>query len=283
MRELPFETMYVEWTVRGMVDFFRTSGFLVYTDTVQEVAEARVPIDRILGVAGREGVHVFAFQFKAPDVRSGHLVWRVASSTSCAQLELMRAPKFRDWIWYALPYFTSHNDHQHALHLCHFVPPATLCETTRFVAWNGEVLSHFPCTSPKDLSTSELPFVVGRHNGEVNLYRRTIEIRSRAHRVCADPMLNVRESWGTLLQRMEHGQFGFKVKKSEDWTPKPDDDHPGPLQGAGSILAINTVRRVVGVISMMLPPCSQTDGADVDDQTLNWLDEARGKKHDSGE
>ena len=142
---------------------------------------------------------------------------------------------------------------------------------------------HFPCTSPKDLTSSELPFAVGRHGGgQISLYKRTIEIRSRARRVCADPLLNVRESWGTLLQRMEQRQFGFEVKKPEDWTGTPDDRSgpPNPLHGAGSILAMNTVRRVVGVISLMRPQRPAPDGGEPDEESLKWLDEVEGTEND---
>jgi hypothetical protein len=269
MREVPFETMYVEWTVRRMVDHFERSGFSVYTDTVQEIAEALVPLDRILGVAGKNGVRVFAFQFKAPEVRRGSLVWRVASSSWHAQLDLLREARHRGWIWYALPFFTQHSDHMHALHLCHFVPPATLCDKARFIAWNGEVLFHFPCTAPRDLAGSELPFAVGSHSGNVELFERTIEVRPRARQVCADPLLNVKESWGTLLQRMERSQFGLVVRRPEDLLATPDDPPDHPLDGPGCALAIDTIRRVVSVISLMVPP-KQID-TNSDGEMLEWL------------
>jgi hypothetical protein len=269
MREVPFETMYVEWTVRRMVDHFERSGFSVYTDTVQEIAEAQVPLDRILRVSGKDGVRVFAFQFKAPEIRRRYLVWRVASSAWRAQLELLREPRHRGWIWYALPFFTEHQNHLHALHLCHFVPPATLCDKAMFIAWNGEVLFHFPCTAPRDLAGSELPFAVGSHSGNVELFERTIEVRPRARQVCADPLLNVKESWGTLLQRLERSQFGLAVRRPEDLFATPNDPPDHPLNGPGCALAIDTIHRVLSVISLMVPP-KQID-TNMDGEMLEWL------------
>lgn len=270
MRQLPFETMYVEWTVRGIVDYFKEAGFSVYSDTVQEIAEAKVPIDRVLAVTGGEGVRVFAFQFKAPEIRGGHIFWRLATSRWRNQLDLMRDPRYRSWIWYALPYFTKHTDQIHALHLCHFVPPGTLCEKVNFICWNGEILFHFPCNIPRDLAGSEMPLSLGNHCGHVELFKRTIEIRPNARQVCGDPLFNIKESWGTLLKRMEQNQFGLQVKESGEIISDENENAGHPLHGPGCAIALDTIRRVVGVVSLMLPPI-KPEPDDIDIQMLNFL------------
>ncbi len=61
-----YETMSVQWVSNGLNRFFKNIGFNFFYNTVQEVSEALVPLDRIYAAKKGSKLLLFALQFKTP-------------------------------------------------------------------------------------------------------------------------------------------------------------------------------------------------------------------------
>ena len=118
------EALYTDWLSKNLADFFTAIGFQTRYAAVSQPVEATLPFDRIYAFANRRApVCVFALQFKAPKQQRD---LRLQFAINGQQLQKLQQPGFRDWVFYAFPYFTNVGFQQNALHLTNFCRPHLL-------------------------------------------------------------------------------------------------------------------------------------------------------------
>jgi hypothetical protein len=128
------EALYTDWTSKNIADYFGASGFRVRYTAVSQPVEAAYPFDRLYAVrSGDSPFCIFALQFKAPQRGASGLL---RFNLDLEQLRALQKPAFRNWVFYALPYFTNVQLQTTALHLTNFTRPLQIPSL--------EPRSHFP-------------------------------------------------------------------------------------------------------------------------------------------
>jgi hypothetical protein len=115
------EALYTDWISKNIADFFSANGYRVRYSAVSQPVEAVFPFDRFYAFQGGDSpVCLFALQFKSPKRKQNDLL---SFNIDLVQLQKLQTKVFRDWVYYALPYFTLPDFQQSALHLVNFIRP----------------------------------------------------------------------------------------------------------------------------------------------------------------
>lgn len=115
------EALYTDWVSKNIADFFTANGYRVRYSAVSQPVEAVFPFDRFYAFQGGDSpICLFALQFKAPKRKQNDLL---SFNIDLVQLRKLQTEAFRDWVYYALPYFTLPDFQQSALHLVNFTRP----------------------------------------------------------------------------------------------------------------------------------------------------------------
>jgi len=115
------EALYTDWTSKNIADYFTASGFRVRYTAVSQPVEATYPFDRLYAVRAADSpICIFAIQFKAPQTAANGML---RFDLDLDQLRKLQTPSFRNWVFYAFPYFTNVALQTTALHLTNFTRP----------------------------------------------------------------------------------------------------------------------------------------------------------------
>lgn len=115
------EALYTDWVSKNIADFFSANGYRVRYSAVSQPVEATFPFDRFYSFQGMDSpICIFALQFKSPKRRKRDLA---SFNIDLVQLGKLQGAPFRDWVYYALPYFTVPDFQQSALHFVNFTRP----------------------------------------------------------------------------------------------------------------------------------------------------------------
>src|SRR4030067_2816606 len=115
------EALYTDWVSKNIADFFTAIGYRVRYSSVSQPVEAVFPFDRFYTFQGGDSpISLFALQFKSPKRKKNDLL---SFNVDLIQLRKLQTEKFRDWVYYALPYFTLPDYQQNSLHFVNFTRP----------------------------------------------------------------------------------------------------------------------------------------------------------------
>lgn len=255
MRLLYYETMAVQWVSEGLSKFFRDIGYTVVSDTVQEIKEAFVPLDRMYGARKGNELLMFALQFKAPYQRSDVLCWRLTES----QHATLSQDYFSRFIWYCFPYMKEMASWQNALFHSHFVCPAICNHRVNWFIWDDYFLYFHPggggCNmfleKLRQLPCGPLPY-------------RALDPKLRRGLKSGWNFTMNYDSWGSLFYKLLRSQVGFAVRNDGDYRKFVDHiggDRDRPLDDQGIIITVDLVNRIIQAINVMggPPPSSQDD------------------------
>lgn len=115
------ESLYTDWVSKNIADFFTANGYRVRYSAVSQPVESIFPFDRFYAFQGGDSpISLFALQFKAPKRKQKDLF---SFNIDLVQLRKLQTEAFRDWVYYALPYFSLPDFQNSALHLVNFTRP----------------------------------------------------------------------------------------------------------------------------------------------------------------
>lgn len=109
---IPTEDNYVEWTLRGMAEYFGRRGYSIRTYSIGQPKEFHFPIDRLIVVGNK----IIGLQFKRPLREKKPLTFRTKARQHSGLAK-------SHWSFYCLPDFTDWNLQNVALYHVRFARP----------------------------------------------------------------------------------------------------------------------------------------------------------------
>lgn len=243
-----YETMAVQWVSEGISRFFQGIGYQCFSDTVQEIKEAIVPLDRIYAASGRNQFLVFALQFKSPYRRNELLCWKIDQQ----QQRLLVHDYFSRFIWYCFPFMKDLVSWKNALFHSHFVCPSICKDDLRWFIWDDYFLYFFPgrggCNEflgqLRNLPCGEMPY-------------QALEPRLRRGYESKWNFTMNYDSWGTLFYKLMTSQIGFVIKDDSDFGKMKDHlygTNVPPIKDQAIIISLDIVNKTLRTIILLSPP-----------------------------
>lgn len=244
-RPIYYETMSVQWISESLSRFFKDIGYNFLSNTVQEVNEALVPLDRIYAAKKGKRLLLFGLQFKTPYRRKNVICWKVDPS----QHQTLTNEYFSKFIWYCLPFMKNISSWKNILYHSLFVNPRVCENNLKWFIWDDYFLYFYPGGGGCNRFLEEL-----RH---LPCGRIPIRILDSKLRIASKNRWNYSinyDSWGTLFYKLLNAEVGFSVKTDADY----DDlrkhisgEHVRPLKDEAIIIAVDVVNQTVDAISIV--------------------------------
>ncbi|RJP46468.1 MAG: hypothetical protein C4548_02645 [Desulfobacteraceae bacterium] len=246
------EALYTDWVSKNIADFFSNNGYRVRYSAVSQPVEATFPFDRFYSFQGADSpICIFALQFKSPKRRQKDLA---IFSIDSVQLGKLQNASFRDWVWYALPYFTVPDFQQSALHFVNFTRPLQI----------PNLKNHDPCSLRWHPPFMMLEFGKEAHPEpkELEMYKvfdgfapPGLALTRRACTVFPDGTLRYEVphvSWGelvNLLLTLKGGRYLLKQHDIEDFIAQMKNI---PVRIQNSIIgALDLIKRTIELLVVL--------------------------------
>jgi hypothetical protein len=241
---LYYETMSVQWISEGLGNFFKEIGYTFFSNTVQEINEAFVPLDRIYSAKKGNNFLLFALQFKTPYTKNDLFYWKIDPN----QHKLLREEYFSKFIWYCLPFMKNINSYRNILFHSLFVNPMICTHDLKWFIWDDYYLYFYPGGGGCNRFLDQL-----RHlpcgNIPIKIIDKKLDIAFRSQWNFA---INY-DSWGSLYYKLLNSEVGFTVRNKQDY----DDfikhikgfDYPTIDENA-IIIAVDTVNQTINAIGI---------------------------------
>lgn len=250
---LYYETMAVQWVSDGLSRFFDEIGFRMVANTVQEIREAIVPLDRIYAARRNKELLVFALQFKAPYQRRDIICWKLDSG----QHRTLSQEYFSRFIWYCFPFMKEISSYRNALYHSHFVCPSICQHSIKWFMWDDYFLHFYPGAGGcnqfleqlRQLPCGSIPYRILDHKLQ------------RAHRSHWNYTMNY-DSWGSLFYKLLHSDVGFAIRGVSDFQEMLNHIGGGnvrPLDNRAIIMAIDLVNKSVDAVNVIAGPRETTE------------------------
>jgi hypothetical protein len=245
---LYYETMAVQWVSDGLSRFFDDIGYRMVADTVQEIREALVPLDRIYAARRNNELLVFALQFKAPYQRGDIICWKLSAN----QHSTLSQDYFSRFIWYCFPFMKQITSHRNALYHSHFVCPSICQHRVNWFMWDDYFLYFYPggggCNrfleQLRDLPCGPVPY-------------RILDTKlRRASRNRWNYTMNY-DSWGSLFYKLLRSEVGFAIRSDADYEDLVRHIGGGdirPLDDQAIIITVDIVNRTIDAINVIAAP-----------------------------
>ncbi len=250
------EALYTDWLSKALADYFTAIGFQTRYAAVSQPVEATLPFDRIYACTNkRTPVCIFALQFKAPHVqRDLQLQYAIDGQ----QLQKLQQPAFRDWVFYAFPYFTNVGFQQTALHLTNFCRPLLLPprpEAADFrLRWDSPYF--YIQTAGDDKATQEAWekykgfdsfYASNKSSGDIVLTRRSCFIADDS--ICRYEIPH--HSWGELFRSL------LTITGGRHLRPNQIDDFVGSMVenpariGNAVLVGLDLIRKTIDIVAIL--------------------------------
>jgi len=243
-RPIYYETMSVQWISEGLSQFFRDIGYHLVSNTVQEVREALVPLDRIYAARKGRKLLLFALQFKTPYRRKDVICWKLDPS----QHRILTNEYFSRFIWYCLPFMKNISSWKNILYHSLFINPR-LCEMeVRWFIWDDYFLYFYPGGGGCNRFLEEL-----RHLPCGRIPISVLDKKlSRSSKSQWNYAINY-DSWGTLFYKLLNSEVGFAIESKADY----DDlrrhlygENVQPIKDETIIITVDVVNQTVDAINI---------------------------------
>jgi hypothetical protein len=240
--------MAVQWVSDGLSRFFDDIGYRMVANTVQEIKEALVPLDRIYAARGADELLVFALQFKSPYKRSDLLAWRLDPR----QHQTLSQDYFSRFIWYCFPYMKDVSSYRNALYHSHFVCPSICDHTVNWFMWDDYFMYFYPGGGGCNEFLERL-----RHLPCGPIRHRTLDRKlRRAFRSGWNYTMNY-DSWGSLFYKLLRSEVGFAVKSKSDYKELVRHIGSGdvrPLDDQAIVLTVDVVNHLIETVNVVGGP-----------------------------
>lgn len=256
---LYYETLSVQWVSEGLNQFFRNIGYNFFSNTVQEIKEALVPLDRIYAAKKGNRILLFALQFKSPMKRDDIICWKISPD----QHKMLTKEYFSKFIWYCLPFMKEIGSWKNILYHTLFINPKICTHELRWFIWDDYYLYFYPGGGGCKRFLEQLRYLPC---GPVPI-KSIDEKLKKAVNSNWNFAINY-DSWGTLYYKLLSGELGFMIENDSDYTKVKkhiSGQDFGPLKDEAIIIVIDIVNQTVDTINIVSSPKSYEDLDNSDD------------------
>ena len=248
-----YETMSVQWISEGLRRFFEDIGYKFISNTVQEIKEALVPLDRIYVARKERKLLLFALQFKTPYRRQDIICWKVDPD----QHRILSGEFFSRFIWYCLPFMKNISSWKNILYHSLFVnPQLCICRPpVRWFIWDDYFLYFYPGLDPCNRFLEEfqnLRFHYGCIPIPISIPDKKL---SKASKSQWNYVISY-DSWGTLFYKLLSSEVGFAVESQSDYDAfkRHIYGEKDTIKEEAIIIVVDVIEQTVSAINIISKP-----------------------------